>query len=208
MSSGEVDHCCSDANRTTVAAASRYFYRGWMPVPVPAGAKGPVIKSWQRLRFAEAELAEHFAGPGNLGLILGEPSGWLVDVDLDCDDARALADTYLPPTPAVTGRASASPSGSVPVICTTAVSGSAPRNRRGWRGARSAELTGPAGSVASRGATRSGMAARSRRPCRRLGQFVTPRRTHNDGGRSSPGNRPDAHDRPWMSSRSARPPAT
>ena len=43
----------------------------------------------------------------NVGIILGEPSGWLVDVDLDCDEAIELADQYLPPTPAITGRPSA-----------------------------------------------------------------------------------------------------
>jgi Bifunctional DNA primase/polymerase, N-terminal len=43
----------------------------------------------------------------NVGIILGEPSGWLVDVDLDCPEAIELADQFLPPTPAITGRPSA-----------------------------------------------------------------------------------------------------
>jgi len=42
----------------------------------------------------------------NVGIILGEPSGWLVDVDLDCPEAIELADQYLPHTPAITGRPS------------------------------------------------------------------------------------------------------
>ncbi|MEZ6092487.1 MAG: hypothetical protein R3C05_31665 [Pirellulaceae bacterium] len=41
----------------------------------------------------------------NVGII-AEPSGWLVDVDLDCPEALELADQYLPPTPAITGRPS------------------------------------------------------------------------------------------------------
>ena len=39
--------------------------------------------------------------------VIGEPSGWLVDVDLDCPEAIALADEYLPPTHSITGRPSA-----------------------------------------------------------------------------------------------------
>ena len=43
---------------------------------------------------------------GNLGLLLGCASRNLVDVDLDCKEARELADRVLPPTAAVTGRPS------------------------------------------------------------------------------------------------------
>jgi hypothetical protein len=47
-----------------------------------------------------------FHRAGNIGLLLGEPSGHLVDVDLDCPEARDLADRFLPPTDATTGRPS------------------------------------------------------------------------------------------------------
>src|SRR5262249_17762194 len=43
----------------------------------------------------------------NIGLSLGEPSGGLVDVDLDCPEARAAAAVLLPPTGWVWGRSSA-----------------------------------------------------------------------------------------------------
>jgi hypothetical protein len=56
------------------------------------------------LRLEDADLAQHFNGTGNIGLLLGEPSGWLVDVDLDCEEAVVLAAQYLPPTGAVSGR--------------------------------------------------------------------------------------------------------
>ncbi len=85
-------------------AARTYLRRGYMPVPIPAGQKGPRLKGWQRLRLAEDDLPAHFKGRGNIGLLLGEPSGGLVDVDLDCPEARALAADHLPPTPAKTGR--------------------------------------------------------------------------------------------------------
>ena len=87
-------------------AARWYHARGYAPIPLPAGEKKPVIRGWNALRLSEDDLPLHFNGTGNIGLLLGEPSGWLVDVDLDCDEAVELAQQYLPPTGAVTGRPS------------------------------------------------------------------------------------------------------
>ena len=88
-------------------AAMTYLRRGWMPVYVPSGTKRPVEKNWQKQRLTEADLPAHFERAGNIGLILGEASSGLVDVDLDCPEARELADQFLPATPAMTGRKSA-----------------------------------------------------------------------------------------------------
>ncbi|MEL6739642.1 MAG: bifunctional DNA primase/polymerase [Planctomycetota bacterium] len=85
-------------------AARWYHGRGYAPIPLPASEKRPAIRGWNTLRLSEDDLPLHFNGTGNIGLLLGEPSGWLVDVDLDCDEAVALAGQYLPPTGAVTGR--------------------------------------------------------------------------------------------------------
>src|SRR5207302_343303 len=52
------------------------------------------------------DLPSLFANGGNIGLILGPASGELVDIDIDCTEALALADLYLPPTRAVFGRPS------------------------------------------------------------------------------------------------------
>lgn len=81
--------------------------RGWSVVPVPFKQKRPVLKEWEQLRLAESDLAPYFDQPANIGLILGEPSGWLVDVDLDCVEARSIAAKYLPPTQAKSGRSGA-----------------------------------------------------------------------------------------------------
>jgi hypothetical protein len=40
----------------------------------------------------------------NVGVLLGDPSGGLVDVDLDCEQALLVAEQFLPPTGAVFGR--------------------------------------------------------------------------------------------------------
>ncbi len=98
----------SDNGSPSVRDAARdYLRRGWYPVPIPAGTKKPVLKAWPKLRLHAEEIPDRFQPNDNIGLILGEPSGWLVNVDLDCDEARELADQYLPSTPAVTGRPSA-----------------------------------------------------------------------------------------------------
>ena len=56
-------------------AASEYIRRGWAPVPIPFRKKGPVLKSWQRLRLTKADLDEHFPpdGPQRIELALGDP---------------------------------------------------------------------------------------------------------------------------------------
>jgi len=97
----------ADAALTLLDAAYAYRERGWMPVPIPHRQKRPVRKGWTKLRIAESDLPHYFNCVGNIGLLLGEPSGWLIDVDLDCAEARELAEQYLPPTSAITGRPSA-----------------------------------------------------------------------------------------------------
>src|SRR5262249_20789517 len=44
--------------------------------------------------------------PQNVGVLLGEPSGGLIDIDLDCREAVELAASLLPHTGAVFGRSS------------------------------------------------------------------------------------------------------
>ncbi len=87
----------------TLEAARQYVGRGWRVVPIPRGCKGPIMQGWQHLRLAQADLHREVDPDGNVGLILGEPSGWLVDVDLDSEQAREFARDFLPAT-LVTGR--------------------------------------------------------------------------------------------------------
>ena len=90
---------------TVLEAAKRYFNRGWFTIPVPFRSKKPVIKKWQTLRIQAADIPAHFATePVNIGMLLGEPSGWIIDVDLDHPRCVELADKYLPPTSATFGR--------------------------------------------------------------------------------------------------------
>lgn len=91
---------------TILDAAKHYLQRGWAPIPVPEKSKAPTIKRWTKLRLTEEEVDKHFSEPCNIGILLGEPSGGLVDVDIDSEDALDLAAELLPNTDAVFGRAS------------------------------------------------------------------------------------------------------
>lgn len=85
--------------------AKQYCARGWSVIPIPHREKNPGYSKWEQTRLTEAELPARFDGrPQNIGVLLGEPSGWLVDVDLDHARCVALADLFLPSTPAVFGR--------------------------------------------------------------------------------------------------------
>jgi hypothetical protein len=90
----------------TQEAAIYYLRRGWRVVPIPRQRKGPVLKGWNKLALTSEDVPSMFSISSNIGILLGEPSGWLVDVDLDCDEARELASQYLPATEAKTGRES------------------------------------------------------------------------------------------------------
>jgi hypothetical protein len=95
-----------DAPVSTLDAAAAYVARGMAPIPVPHGQKTPCLKGWPDLRLAETELPAYFGdGPQNIGVLLGEPSGGVVDVDLDCPEALALATYFLPGTGCIYGRA-------------------------------------------------------------------------------------------------------
>jgi hypothetical protein len=87
--------------------ATSYAHRGWAVIPVPDRSKDPGIPGWPKLRLKEPDLAQYFNGHRqNIGVLTGEPSNWLVDVDLDHPRCIELADQFLPPTPAVFGRRS------------------------------------------------------------------------------------------------------
>jgi hypothetical protein len=79
--------------------------KGWHPVPVGFKAKKPIVKGWTGLRIDAKSAPQYFNGrPQNVGVLLGIDG--LIDVDVDCLEALALADDYLPPTSAMFGRVS------------------------------------------------------------------------------------------------------
>ena len=86
-----------------------YIERGWSPIPVPFKTKGgpDMPPEWPKLRITKATVRAHFNGKRqNVGVLTGEASDNLVDIDLDHPMALILAPFFLPPTDAVFGRKS------------------------------------------------------------------------------------------------------
>lgn len=95
---------------TVVRAALQALSEGFVPVPLRTGQKRPALAAWVNLNYdSEAEVVQTFSETedvGGVGLLLGNPSGGLVDVDLDHHKARRAAELVLLPTDMQTGRAS------------------------------------------------------------------------------------------------------
>ena len=102
---------------SAVNAAVDAYLNGFTPLPVLGAAKRPSISTWQRVRWPEPptpqgaeEVRQRFeeyadGGATNLGVSLGEPSGDLIDVDIDHPAATRLRHYFLPRTAARHGRA-------------------------------------------------------------------------------------------------------
>lgn len=85
--------------QTPLEIAQRLIRLGRAPIPIPFKEKGPKIPHWQHLRLTAEEAPKYFNGaPMNVGVLLGEPSQWLIDIDLDTDETIAAAPYLLPRT--------------------------------------------------------------------------------------------------------------
>lgn len=87
-----------------VEAAIHAFEQGWSPVPIIKGTKRPAHSGWIETRYKTKNEIESAFKDTNLGVILGDPSGGLIDIDLDSPEAEALSDGFLPVTRMVHGR--------------------------------------------------------------------------------------------------------
>lgn len=95
-----------ESNNRALISARDCLRRGWCPIPVKFRGKNPLAPRWQHLVLDEQGIEQAFRGEVNIGGLLGDRSGGLTDVDLDCWEARTLAKLVLPPTGAIFGRAS------------------------------------------------------------------------------------------------------
>lgn len=89
---------------TTLDYAIDYHARQWMPIWLRERTKNPGRTDWQKERLRQEDLARVFNNGNNIGLLLGEPSNWLSESDLDCKEAVALAPEFLPQTGRKSGR--------------------------------------------------------------------------------------------------------
>jgi hypothetical protein len=85
--------------------AVEFVARGWKPIPISPGEKGPRDNDWQTRTY---DPERDFNAGQNIGVQLGPVSGGLTDIDLDCIEAIKLAPDFLPQTDAVFGRKSKS----------------------------------------------------------------------------------------------------
>lgn len=97
--------------QNSTEAAAEAFKRGWQAIPIADGGKRPYGSNWTHMKWeSEKAVTSSFdkwstEGASGVGLLLGEPSAWLVDVDLDHRRALRLRDYFLPPSQMQTGRA-------------------------------------------------------------------------------------------------------
>ena len=74
-----------------------YHQNGWNVIPVKYKGKSPIGKDWQKGVTASTEYLDQQLSFGicNLGLLLGKE---VIDIDLDCAEARYFAPKFLPIT--------------------------------------------------------------------------------------------------------------
>lgn len=72
--------------------------RGAYVVPLHPRSKKPKKKGWPKLRITPDDVDKYFQPKDNIGLLLGEPSAWIVDVDLDLDECCLVAPHIFPAT--------------------------------------------------------------------------------------------------------------
>jgi len=93
-----------ESRHDVLRSARKYIRRHWKVVPIRPKEKVPRRKDWPNERIKKTEIPNHFSEGDNIGILLGEPSHWIVDVDLDCNEAVELAPSFLPETGRVYGR--------------------------------------------------------------------------------------------------------
>jgi len=89
-----------------VEAAFHAFEQGWSPVPILKGTKRPAHSDWTTTRYKTKNEIESAFKDSNLGVLLGDASNGLIDIDLDSPEAEVLADGFLPMTRMIHGRES------------------------------------------------------------------------------------------------------
>jgi putative DNA primase/helicase len=85
-------------SEATRKAAARYIEAGWAPIPVPPGQKNPNRRGWQNEHLRLEDVPKCWTNGQNVGVLLGSPSGGLVDVDLDVAELLPIADRFIKPT--------------------------------------------------------------------------------------------------------------
>jgi hypothetical protein len=109
---GEADRCVPRRQDELVREAARLQEGGYRVLPLNGKtpwdvSRNSALKEWQEFSPGP-DFETYFAAPvTGIGIVLGEASGGVVDVDLDCPEAVAPAPMLLPATDFLFGRESA-----------------------------------------------------------------------------------------------------
>ncbi len=98
----------SSSDNAVISMAKDLSRQGIVAIPIRPQSKIPCESGWTEPKSDLSDFEARFGGPDlNLGVLLGKPSGDLVDIDLDCPEAIELAKPILPDTGWTHGRESA-----------------------------------------------------------------------------------------------------
>lgn len=93
-----------EAIQSAIDAADDYRKRGWVPIPLLRQSKKPLRDGWPDSTL-DTPLTD-FKPDSNIGILLGDQSDGLVDIDLDCREANVAARQLLPETGLMFGHTS------------------------------------------------------------------------------------------------------
>lgn len=97
----------NNTHYTATDMAKNYLSNGYCPIPVNPKSKKPTETGWQNLRLNEHDLETYFTHENiNIGIVLGNASNGLVDIDFDHKNAVRFGAYFLPETGSVFGRSS------------------------------------------------------------------------------------------------------
>jgi hypothetical protein len=85
-------------------AAQQMLKHGWHCIPLQSKDKKPIEAKWQKRLIKADEIDRVFTADRNIGLLLGEPSGGVVDIDCDTPEAVTVASLLMPDTGLSFGR--------------------------------------------------------------------------------------------------------
>src|SRR5215208_983543 len=84
---------------SSAEAAIRYLERNIQVIPIPPHSKGPTDrKGWQNERWTAEDIPKAWTNGQNIGILTGEPSGGLCDVDKDRPEAQKVGGYLLQPS--------------------------------------------------------------------------------------------------------------
>jgi hypothetical protein len=84
---------------TTNRETDYAYDQGFHLITIPQGSKKPIEDDWSTKRYPRETIKDRVnKSQANIGVLLGEASNGLIDIDLDCDEAIRLAQHFLPPT--------------------------------------------------------------------------------------------------------------